>query len=96
MSVIGEAKAVLHKAAQQRAQIEIENFTDKKLTKPYIAAGGFESVCGSKKCKMTGTAKTTADFIEIFWCETKSTPLHSAYFRFYTSSKDFFDKKYLP
>ena len=96
MAVGAEANASLHKAAQRRAQNEIEDFAEKKLTKPYIAAGGFEPVCGGKKCKMTGTPETTAKFVETFWCETSLTPLHSAYFRFYTSSKDFFDKRYLP
>ena len=95
-SVGSEAKASLHQSAQQRAQKSIEDFTGNILARPYIAAGGFEPVCGGNKCTMTGTPQSTAEFVEIFWCETKSTPLHSAYYRMYSSSKDFFDKRYLP
>ena len=49
MSIGPEANASLHKAAQQRTQIEIEDFTGKKLTRPYIAADGFEPVYGGKR-----------------------------------------------
>jgi len=94
LSVTGEAKAVLHDTAQQRAQEKVEDFTSRTLTKPYIVA--LEPTCFHKKCKMTGTAETTAEIVETFWCETESTPLHSAYYSLYTSGKDFFDKKYLP
>lgn len=95
MSVGKEAKISLHEKAQQRAKKAVEAFTDKQLAKPYVAAGGFDPVCGSKKCKMEGTLETTADLVETFWCETASTPLHSAYYRLYTSSKDFYDTRYI-
>jgi hypothetical protein len=67
-----EAKLVLHEVAQQRAQKEIENFVGKKLIQPYWGKKDIEMISG---------------IIETYWCETSSTPLHSAYYRLYSSSK---------
>ena len=82
LSVKGEAKKVIHHAAQTRAQKAIEEFTGKKLKYPYIALIGGRS-----------TAENMASVIEIYWCETTKTPLHSAYYRFYSSSKSYFNEK---
>jgi hypothetical protein len=92
LSVGSEAKILLHQAAQKRAQQDIENFTGKKLTIPYVDDS---TACFSKsKCVSMGTAKATADIVETFWCETSSTPLHSAYYSLYSSSKLWFDERY--
>lgn len=81
MSVGGEARTLLHKQAQQRAQHEIESFMEKALMKPYVDVFGLQS-----------SADVMADLIEIYWCETTNTPLHSAYYRFYSSNKSVFNK----
>jgi len=75
----GEAKQLLHQAAQQRAQREAENFTEKKIIKPYFTAGSGP-----------GSPESMAALVEIYWCESSSTPLHSAYYRLYTTSKSFY------
>lgn len=76
-SVVGaEAKMALHAAAQQRAQTAAEDLLEKKVVMPYISLGG-----------QIGTPEEMAAIIETYWCESNSTPLHSAYFRFYTSNK---------
>lgn len=80
MSVGKEAKASLHKEAQKRAQKAVEDFTGKKLTKPYIKIFG-----------QSGTPESTLSVIEVYWCETETTPLHSAYYRLYSSNKLFFE-----
>ena len=79
ISLNGEAKAILHKAAQQRGQIEIEEFVGKKIIKPYYSITG------------KSNPKEFAAFIEVYWCESLSTPLHSAYYRFYSRNKGSFD-----
>lgn len=77
-----EVKAKLHHAAQQRAQQEIEEFIGRKITTPYV------NVFGEK-----ATPEKMLGLIELFWCETTSTPLHSAYYRFYSRNKDVFEDK---
>jgi len=81
MSVGSEARTVLHKQGQQRAQNEIENLMEKPLMKPYVDVFGLKS-----------SADIMADLIEVYWCETAKTPLHSAYYRFYSSNKNVFNK----
>lgn len=76
----GEAKSTLHSKAQRRAQEEIEAFVEKKLTKPFVDALGRKS-----------DPETMAKLIEVFWCEVDKTPLHSAYYRFYSRNKYVFD-----
>ena len=76
MSVSGEAKSILHSHAQKRAQSETEEILEKKIINPYMTAFGHE-----------GTPETMASLIELYWCESKSTPLHSAYYRYYSSNK---------
>jgi len=79
MSVGNEAKMALHSQAQKRAQKAIEQFVEKKLTKPYINLLGQRS-----------NAKAMGALIEVYWCETPSTPLHSAYYRYYSNNKSAF------
>ena len=71
-----EAKKELHRLAQQRAQKNVERLVGKQLINPYINGGISDS---------PRTLETTIPFIEIFWCNTPSMPLHSAYYNLYTS-----------
>ncbi len=71
-----EANLALHQIAQKRAQEHVERLVGKKIINPYINMG---IVNGEK------TLKTTASIIEVYWCETSSTPLHSSYQSLYTS-----------
>jgi hypothetical protein len=79
-SVGDESKFLLHKAAQQRAEKKIEEFFERKITQPNAALLGQE-----------GSEKSMAAIIETFWCETPDTPLHSAYYRFYSNNKSVFE-----
>ncbi|MGI2001294.1 hypothetical protein [Shewanella sp. AC91-MNA-CIBAN-0169] len=79
MSVGGEAKSALHHLAQQRAQLDIENFVEKPLIKPYLDVWGSSSY-----------PAVMAELVEIYWCEAANTPLHEAYYRFYASNKHVF------
>ena len=85
MAVGTEARTVLHKAAQKRAQKAVEEFIGKPLTLPYI------QLLDPK----AGNPTSTASIVEVYWCETENTPLNKAYYNLYTSSKKYFDKKYL-
>lgn len=80
MAVGAEAKSTLHKAAQRRAQKEIEEFMERRVINPYAEALGQE-----------GNPESMASLIEVFWCETPETPLHSAYYRFYSNNKSVFE-----
>ena len=62
------AKDLLHKSAQERAQADYEAFMEKKLETPYI---GWPD---------KGTPESMAATIELYWCETRNTPLHTAYY----------------
>ncbi|MDQ6967896.1 MAG: serine protease [Mariprofundaceae bacterium] len=90
MSVKGDARMALHHSAQKRAQRAVEDFTGKTLTVPYPSM----KACFGNKCESDGTPESTASFVDIYWCETNSTPLHSAYYSLYSSSKLWFDKRY--
>ena len=79
MSVGREARLTLHNEAQKRAQSAIEEFVEKDMVNPYV------DLFGQKN-----DLKTMADLIEVYWCETPKTPLHSAYYRFYSSNKSVF------
>ena len=80
MAVGNEAKLVLHSQAQKRAQKAIESFVEKRVKKPYVNAFGQESDLNSMSA-----------LIEVYWCETQKTPLHSAYYRFYSNNKSVFE-----
>ncbi len=80
MSVGSEAKITLHSQAQKRAQTAIESFIEKPVKKPYVNAFGQES-----------DLNTMSVLIEVYWCETQKTPLHSAYYRFYSNNKSVFE-----
>jgi hypothetical protein len=82
MSVGEEARLTLHKSAQKRAQIVIEDFMEKKITTPYA---------GWLVKPENATPSTMAYLIEAYWCETDETPLHSAYYRYYSSNKSAFE-----
>lgn len=79
-AVKSEAKIILHAAAQKRAQKEAEDLLEKKIATPYLDVLG-----------QSATPEAMASLIEVYWCESPSTPLHSAYFRFYTSNKHVFE-----
>ena len=91
MSVNGDARMALHKSAQKRAQLAIEEFTGKKLTIPYVDD---HTACFGDTCTSKGTPEGTASIVEVYWCETPSTPLHSAYYNLYSSSSLWFDERY--
>lgn len=74
-----EAKAALHHEAQQRAQKAVEDFVGKPVVTPYVGLLG-----------APGDAKNMASLIDIYWCESAKTPLHDAYYRFYSSNKSVF------
>ena len=78
-----EAKMILHKNAQKRAQKEIEEFIGKKIIYPYPVTG-FGGV------DKNGTPENMATIITIFWCESLNKPLHSAYYDFYARNKGAF------
>ncbi|AZG36762.1 MULTISPECIES: hypothetical protein [Shewanella] len=78
-SVGREAKLVLHSHAQKRAQQAIELFVEKKVKTPYVNFYG-----------QVSDLKTMSSLIEVYWCETQETPLHSAYYRFYSNNKSVF------
>jgi len=80
MAVGVEAKLALHQQAQQRAQVEIEEFQGRKLVVRYINALGSE-----------GDIDSMASVIEVFWCETADTPLHDAYYRLYSRNMRLFE-----
>lgn len=84
-SVKGEARAVLHRVAQKRAQEAIENFVEKKLLKRYPFP---DQAVGSHA---DGTPEATAFGVEIYWCESSTMPLHSAYYQLYSSNKSLFE-----
>lgn len=84
-SVKGEAHAVLHQAAQKRAQKAIEDFVEKKLLKRYPFP---DQAVGSHS---DGTPEATAFGVEIYWCESSKMPLHSAYYSLYSNNKQFFE-----
>jgi len=90
MSVKGEARMALHHSAQKRAQRDVEEFAGKALTVPYPGI----NACFGDKCESDGTPESTAALVDLYWCETNSTPLHSAYYSLYSSSKLWFDKRY--
>lgn len=73
-----EARYELHKSAQQRAQRSAEDFMGKKITNPF-------PLLFSQNKK--GELKNLIPTIEIFWCESSTTPLHSAYYSFYMNNK---------
>jgi hypothetical protein len=80
-SAVGsEAKMSLHAAAQKRAQKAAEDLVEKKIVTPYVNALGQKD-----------TPEMMAAVIEAYWCNSNSTPLHSAYFSFYTSNKHVFE-----
>ncbi len=76
MSVGVEAKAFLHEAAQKRAQEAAEDFVEKEIKKPYVNFFGEKA-----------TPEDMSGLIEIYWCESLSYPLHSAYYSFYMHNK---------
>jgi hypothetical protein len=78
-SVGSEASLSLHASAQKRAQVAVENLLEKKIMTPYVDLAGGKA-----------TLKSMSSLIETYWCESPSTPLHSAYFRFYTNNKNVF------
>ncbi|MCK7460478.1 hypothetical protein [Idiomarina aminovorans] len=80
MAVGDEASYTLHAEAQKRAQTAIEEFVGKRVVKPHVDATGSNA-----------NPETMASLIEVFWCETADTPLHSAYYRFYSSNKSVFE-----
>lgn len=82
LKVDGEAKAVLHKIAQKRAQEAFENLVGKKLKNPTADPMDI-TILGIKEIKSNPVKFAT--WIETFWCEATNTPLHEAYFRYYTS-----------
>ena len=77
----GYNRLYLHDIAQQRAQREIEDFMGKKILTPYPSP-----IVGKN-----GTLKSMAALIETFWCEAPTTPLHSAYYNFYSRNKSAFE-----
>lgn len=85
--VKGEANAILHKAAQKRAQKDFENLVGKKLENPTPDPTAPLVKIGEKNKK--SDPFKFAEFIEFWWCETSKTPLHEAYFRYYTSMASF-------
>jgi hypothetical protein len=74
-----EAKLILHKQAQERAQKDIEIFVEKTIKTPIVDVWGNKS-----------TVEHMSALIDVYWCETNQTPLHSAYYRFYSSNKYLF------
>jgi len=82
MSVGEEARLALHQSAQKRAQDSIEEFMGKKIINPY--SGHFVK-------ERDATPSTMAYLIEVFWCETDKTPLHTAYYRYYSTNKSAFE-----
>lgn len=79
-SVGTEAKLALHASAQRRAQKQAEELVEKKINTPLVDAFGRET-----------SPEVMASVIEVYWCESPSTPLHEAYFNFYTNNKNVFD-----
>jgi len=71
-----ETKISLHAKAQKRAQEEAEDFIGKKILNPY------PNLLGKKD-----TIKVFSKIIEMFWCESSTIPLHSAYYNFYMRNK---------
>lgn len=78
-----EAKLILHKNAQKRAQKEIEAFIGKKIVYPYPVTG-FGGV------DKNGTPERMATTITAYWCDYLNKPLHSAYYDFYARNKGAF------
>jgi len=82
--VKGEANAMLHQAAQKRAQKDFESLVGKKLQNP--TPDPMDAITLKKdKTKIKSDPIKFAEWIEFWWCETPKTPLHEAYFRYYTS-----------
>jgi hypothetical protein len=81
MNIGDGARMILHGDAQSRAKQKIELFVEKKVVVPYVDALG-------RKAKPINMAR----LIEVYWCETQQTPLHSAYYRFYSSNKSVFNE----
>jgi hypothetical protein len=73
-------RSALHRTAQQRAESDVEDLMEREVVRPYIDVFGLQS-----------TPKDMATLIEVYWCESGETLLHSAYFRFYTSNKNVFE-----
>jgi hypothetical protein len=84
-SVGAEARMALHKAAQERAQREIEEFVGKSLEYRYINTLG-----------MSGNAETMANVIEVLWCDSPNDPLHDAYYSLYSRHRHLFEGEELP
>ena len=83
MTGSNEAKMILHKSAQERAQKEIEAFIGKKIIYPYPVTefGGVDK---------NGTLENMSTTITTYWCEYFDKPLHSAYYDFYARNKGAF------
>ncbi len=82
-SIVGkEAHILLHEAAQQRAQNAVEALVERQVARPY----------GTRVGKVGENITDLIPLIEIFWCGSSDTPLHSAYFNFYTNNKSLFFK----
>ncbi|HBC3554585.1 MULTISPECIES: hypothetical protein [Vibrio harveyi group] len=75
------ARSLLHKQAQKRAQDSIESFIEKPVLKPYVDAFGRPS-----------QPENMASVIEVYWCDARDKPLHSAYYDFYSRNKSVFGK----
>lgn len=74
------ARSALHEQAQKRAQSSIESFIGKPVKNPYVDGIGQPS-----------QAENMASVIEVFWCDSRAKPLHSAYYDFYSRNKVVFD-----
>ena len=85
ISMEGDAKLALHEAARNRAIIEAEDFTGKKIEKPIVGLWEMAVIASEKPVK--SSPMDMATLIETSWCETHKTPLNAAYYRFYTSVK---------
>ncbi|MEA5316078.1 hypothetical protein VB525_19610 [Vibrio parahaemolyticus] len=74
------ARSALHEQAQKRAQSSIESFVGKPITKPYVNGFG-----------QPAQAENMAAVIEVYWCDSRTKPLHSAYYDFYSRNKIVFE-----
>lgn len=81
MNASKEARIALHSLAQDRAREDIEEFTGRKITRP------FPKISSSENLKI----EQFMGLIEVFWCETPQTPLHAAWYRFYSINKKVFE-----
>jgi hypothetical protein len=86
-----ENKLALHTFAQKRAQSSAESFMNMKLKFPY----GMDITQGAlSPNKKGGTFEQLIPIIEVFWCQSASMPLHSAYYNFYMSNKVYWTGEY--